>query len=298
MKLRILAIMLLLGGVATAQNPYIALEGVVNSDSGVSISLAQTTLAVDVTVERRQVISGPYARYAQKYLGVRAQLADKDSWSVKGAAVAIVEGTSHIAVTELPAATSKSESHAVSAEEFASLQPDKLDMAVLSLEDSARAAAERIFSLRRHRLELITGEAGEGVFGAGLDAALKEIERQEQSYLELFFGKHITSTLSQRYIVHPDVAKRQYIVCRFSPSAGLLPAADLSGEVVLLQIDPSAALVAAGLEAGAKDANIVKCRVADPSTCTVSCQGVEYASVVLPIFEFGRTINVSLGRGK
>ena len=64
------------------------------------------------------------------------------------------------------------------------LQADKNDMAVLALEDAAREAANTIFSLRRHRIELITGEAGENVFGEGLKAALAEIERLEQSYLE------------------------------------------------------------------------------------------------------------------
>ena len=154
-----------------------------------------------------------------------------------------------------------------------------------------------IFSLRRHRIELITGEAGENVFGEGLKAALAEIERLEQSYLELFLGKRVVTTETRRYVVYPQSDKKQYIVCRFSAAAGLLPESDLSGDMVLLQIEPSGN-TATAVEASAKESNTVTCRVADPSVCTVIAGGREYARAVLPLFEFGRTINVALPRRK
>ena len=164
-------------------------------------------------------------------------------------------------------------------------------------QDAARTAAAQIFSLRRHRIELVTGEAGENVFGEGLKAALEEIDRLEQSYLELFLGKRIVSTETRRYVVCPQADKKQYIVCRFSPAAGLLPDTDLSGDIVLLQIEPSGA-AKSDLEAGPKETQVVACRVADPSTCIVVSGGREYARAVLPVFEFGRTINVALPRRK
>ena len=99
-------------------------------------------------------------------------------------------------------------------------------------------------------------------------------------------------------MVYPQTDKKQYIVCRFSPAGGLLPENDLSGDIVLLQIEPSGAEAGAGLEAGPKETNVVRCRVADPSTCTVLSGGQEYARTVLPVFEFGRTINVALPRRK
>ena len=154
-------------------------------------------------------------------------------------------------------------------------------MTTPALEDAARTAAAQIFSLRRHRIELVTGEAGENVFGEGLKAALEEIDRLEQSYLELFLGKRIVSTETRR----------------FSPAAGLLPDTDLSGDIVLLQIEPSGA-AKSDLEAGPKETQVVACRVADPSTCIVVSGGREYARAVLPVFEFGRTINVALPRRK
>ncbi len=298
MKLRLLAFALLFAGAASAQNPYIALQGATETVEGIRISQPRTILAVDVTVECDRTLTGPYARYAQKFLGVRASLADKTTWSITGARIALLDGATYLDAGAPAPGTTRTQSYAASDGEFARLQPDKTDLTTLSLEDAARVAAERIFSLRRHRLELITGEAGENVFGGGLAAALAEIDRMEQSYLELFLGKHVVSTSTHRYVVYPQADKKQYIVCRFSPAAGLLPDSDLSGDIVLLQIEPSGAPVAAGLEAGPKESNVVTCRVADPSTCTVLSGGHEYARAVLPVFEFGRTINVSLPRRK
>ncbi len=45
---------------------------------------------------------------------------------------------------------------------------------------------------------------------------------------------------------------------------------------------------------GRRRARQDQCRVADPATCTVLCGGREYARSVLPVFEFGRTVNVLL----
>ena len=287
MKLRLLALALLVCGGAAAQNPYIALQGADETSGGIVVSQPRTVLAVDVTAERDVTLSGPYARYAQKFLGVRAPLTDKISWAVTGASVALLDPK---ACLDAPAPAQPSRtvmSHATSEDEFSRLQADKNDMAVLALEDAAR----------RHRIELITGEAGENVFGEGLKAALAEIERLEQSYLELFLGKRVVTTETRRYVVYPQSDKKQYIVCRFSAAAGLLPESDLSGDMVLLQIEPSGN-TATAVEASAKESNTVACRVADPSVCTVIAGGREYARAVLPLFEFGRTINVALPRRK
>ena len=239
MKFRLLTLTLLCcGAAATAQNPYIALEGAAESAAGIAVSMPRSVLAVDLSVECSTVLCGPYARYAQKYLGVRAPLTDKKTWSIAGARIALA-GDDAFGAAAPAADASRVVSHAASDEAFAALQPDKTSATVYSLEDAARMAAEQIFSLRRHRLELITGEAGENVFGEGLKAALAEIERLEQSYLELFLGKQIVSTRTQRYLVYPSADRKQYVFCRFSPAAGLLPESDLSGDMVVLQIEPS-----------------------------------------------------------
>ena len=61
---------------------------------------------------------------------------------------------------------------------------------------------------------------------------------------------------------------------------------------------PTTTIANDAVEASAKESNTVTCRVADPSVCTVIAGGREYARAVLPLFEFGRTINVALPRRK
>lgn len=282
---------------AAAQNPYIALFGAAESAQGATVSDPRTTLAVDVVAECDRTLAGPYARFAQKYLGVRAPMTDKVAWTVRSASVALLAPENLFAEEAPEVSEQRAVTHAVAHDDFARIQPDKVTMGVQSLEDAARSAANTIFSLRRHRLELITGEAGENVFGEGLRAALDEIARLEQEYLELFFGKHVVTTESRRYVVYPQSDKMQYIVCRFSSVDGLLPETDLSGDMVLLQIAPSGQAVGGIAEAEYKEP-YVACRIADLSTCTVSCAGRECARAVLPVFEFGKTVHAALPRRK
>lgn len=292
-----LAVWLLCAAGVSAQNPYIALLGASEGSQGAAVSAPRTTLAVDVTAECEQTLAGPYARFAQKYLGVRAPMTDKVSWRIRSASVALLDAAALYGPAAPGASEQHAVAHAVSDDGFARIQPDKVAMGVQSLEEAARNAANMIFSLRRHRLELITGDAGENVFGEGLKAALAEIARLEQEYLELFFGKQVVTTDSRRYVVYPQSDKLQYIVCRFSSADGLLPESDLSGDMVLLQITPSGQAVAGIEEASYKDPSVA-CRIADLSACTVICSGRECARTVLPIFEFGKTLHVALPRRK
>lgn len=289
---------LLTAAAAVAQNPYMAREGVFEQDGRVVVECPRTTLAIDLTVEKEVVLCGPYARYAQKYLGVRAPLTDKTTYSLTGASVALAGAPAEeLQAPAQPAAepVQRVWSHSRSETDFARLQPDKIAMTTLPLEDAAREAAATIFSLRKHRLELITGEAGEHVFGQGLAAALDEIERLEQGYLELFLGKRVTAVVSSRYRLTPKEGKTQYILCRFSADTGILPENDLSGDMVLLQIMPSGDTFCP-YEAGRREVSVADYRIADPSECSVVYGNRVLAQVVLPIFEFGRTVHVAIPR--
>ncbi len=298
MKIQLLlAVLALCGGTAAAQNPYIAVQGVQEQNGDVVVTQAKSTLAVDVTVEKDVTVCGPYARYAQKYLGVRAPLTDKSSYSIKGASVALLTDNDFLTAGDAVQSTQVVVPYNTRTE-FYKLQPDRTDMMILSLEDASREAAAAIFSLRKHRIDLVTGEAGENVFGAGLDAALKEIDAMEQRYLELFLGKRVVTTVTERYIVSPRSDKSQYILCRFSEKDGVLPETDLSGDVVFLQIKPSDTVTSSLQEASAKESSTIDVRLANESTCTLLCNGREITKTVLPLFEFGRTIRVAAPRKK
>ncbi len=279
-----------------AQNPYIMAEGLVEKDGSHVISIPSTTLVVDVSVESETIISGPYARYAQKFLGVRAPLADKVNYEVKSATIVLMS-SEQLAIGEVEGTIKSIKEHVRPQDGFATLFPDRVRMSNLLPEQAAQEAANTIFMLRRSRLDLITGTIGENVYGGGLESALAEIAAIEQEYLELFLGKVITKSETKRFVTVMDSNKKQYLLCRFSPTAGFLPSMDLSGDMIFLQIVPTGAMPTVA-EAGEKDSNFMTFRVAAPSVCSVVYAGRELVQVQLPIFEFGRTVKVAVSKKK
>lgn len=279
----------------SAQSRYVEIEGLQERDGGMVYNRPHTTLAVDLTVECETVKAGPYARYALKYLGLRAPFSDKTIHTLRGADVALFDENGFVAAP-LAADESRTVSYGDEGGEFAVLSVDRTEIIQPSAEQAAEQAANRIFALRRSRLDLITGEAGENVFGEGLKAALAAIDSQEQALLELFLGKRTVTTETRRVLVAPRPAERRYIVARFSESDGLLPESDLSGEMILLEITPGEPFA---IEAAPeKSSDVVVCRVAAPSVCAVRTGNSLLAERTLPLFEFGTSVRVQLPRRK
>lgn len=270
----------IMSAAAAAQNGNIAPIGVVNGE----VSQPQTTLYVDITAEQQDIIAGPYARYAQKYLGVSAPLADKVLYEIKSANIS--DSREKRTVAE-PA--SGLVSHMKPERGFPKLPVDRTSNSQLSLEDNARLAADKIFQIRKSRYELITGEAGENVFGAGLSNALDELNRMEEEYLSLFLGKQVNSTVVKQYKVTPAAGKHTYIVCRFSNVDGLLPDDDLSGQPVVLEAKALNTISTDGLNVQTKPTKAAF-RVADDTMCRIIFNSAEIASATIPVYQFGRTI--------
>ena len=280
-------------GSASAQSYRVARAGAFEENGRVEVGIPTSPLAVDLTGEQEVVTVGPYARYAQKSLGVRGALSDKTLYSVKAARVALLDRDATTA-SEVPAGEVRATSYLGDAETFSRVPFDKRSLVDESLETAARNAANTLFAIRRHRMELITSEAGEHVFGAGLQAALAELDRQEQAYTELFLGKRVTTTSVERITVVPDAGKQKYILCRFSPDRGLLPGNDLTGDVVLLQLDKESDGSFTLTPASPKAARTATYRVAADVVCTVYCGTEELTRATLPLFEFGRDVELAL----
>lgn len=277
-------------GLSAQNTPRAAVVGVQTTGSGMTLSIPRSAVAVDVTVTSEQVISGPYARYAMKYLSIKAPFTDKVTYRIDGARLALVTDDALLAPEALAAPVQQVVGAERCATEFPALAVDRSSITPLTDEAAAKKAAETIFALRKSRMELITGFTGENVFGAGLQAALAEIARLEQAYLELFVGRRVVTTATRRYIVEPESSNRQYIVCRFSDTDGLLPSTDLSGEVVLLKIEPGN--TPSVEEAPLKSPAVVECRLAAPSLCVLQLKNRELARRQMPLYEFGRTVRL------
>lgn len=280
------AVLSLVAATATAQND-IKRIGVFSDEGRTVVADASSPLDVEITVCCEQIVVGPYARYAQKYLGVRAPLVDRTSYRIVEARILLAAdactaecGGAREGVRPL--------SYAGSATEFARVLPNRMSVIEQTPEAAAKQLAEDIFSLRRHRVDLITGEAGENVFGAGLECALDKIDELEQTYLELFLGKRVETTSTHRVRVVLSEDKTNYVVARFSEQTGVLPADDLSGDMILLQIAPSQMQYPQSNPKGR-----LTYRYANRAQCSLSLGQQSLCSAVLPLFEFGRTITVA-----
>lgn len=252
--------------------------GTYKEDGNVVVSEATTTLVVDLVVECEEFVAGDYARYAQKYLGKRASLVNRMSYSLVGADVAVLSEPEYYAtqsVAEEKSVTAVGDEIAV----------DRLSTSELVQETAAKSAAERIFELRTARQEIILGEYGDGVYGAGLEAALREIERLEREYLQLFYGVRTVTTKHHRITLPVTADMPNVVIARFNSDEGLLQRDNITGDIVMVTINPS--------EMKYPESNIkgtVAYRYANNATVSVSYAQQRLASRVLPIFEFGETV--------
>ena len=303
-----------------AQSVRIARVGLVETPSGAVYSMPSTTLKVNIVVQKETIRRGPYARFAQKYLGAMAPLADKDIYTIKDASlgysdsdireadatiVAPLAGpTNHFGepvpgreFNEVrfddrglePVITERVVvSHVASDTSFVKIAPDRTETVERSTEEMAKAAADAIFTLRKRRFELVTGEAGENVFGAGMKAALDEIARLEQEYLSLFLGKQYRQRVVEEFSVIPQAGENTVVVCRLSENGGLLPASDLSGRPITLELNPEGKTANSpwvGQKSNAKGS--IYYRIADMVNCRLTDGNREIAVERMPIYQYG-----------
>ena len=194
--------------------------------SGAAVVTEAEPVVVNVTlrVATEHFTPGIYARYAQKYLGKRATLSEFSS-------IELLDGKLALGAAEKPQVAVAQEPYTLP------LPSNRVSAKVQTNEEQAASTAEMIFSLRKHRLDLITGEAGENVFGAGLKAALDEIARLEKECLDMFYGAKSVSEKVYTFNVTITPDKNEYMVCRFSDDMGIVAVDDLSGKPIVLKVE-------------------------------------------------------------
>ena len=242
----------------------------------VVIAEANTTLKVKVVIEYDEFEAGPYARYAQKLLGTRASFVNRAEYRV----VALMDDNDHGFTQNFD----RFEGHSISDQK---IQIDRMTTSEMSVESAARQAAETIFKLRKARMEMITGEQGEGVFGGGLESALREIERLESAYLELFYGRRALSYETRTYVLPVSSDNTSMTISRFSVDDGLVALDDLSGDIIFLNINPLNMEYPASDEKG-----VIAIRYANNAEVSVCLGNRVLVSRVMPIYEFGETVMI------
>ena len=263
---------------ASAQQVVKQRIGTYKESGNVVVSEATTTLVVDLTVECEEFEAGVYARYAQKYFGKRASLVSRMSYALVGGDVAVLDAPSYYAAP----ANIVTESVVTAGDK---VMVDRLAADELTQEEAAKRAAERIFELRAARQDILLGEYGDGVYGAGLEAALREIERLENEYLKLFYGIRTVTTTTHRYIMPVSADMPNNVIARFNSEEGLLAKDNVAGDIVMVSVIPSEMSYPASNPKGT-----VAYRYANNANVVVSFAQEVLARRVLPIFEFGETV--------
>ncbi|MDR3236733.1 MAG: DUF4831 family protein [Prevotellaceae bacterium] len=109
-----------------------------------------------------------------------------------------------------------------------------------SVERRAEETANMIYSLRKKRIDLLTGDVDNLPAGDAMRAVLEEITRLEDAYVSLFTGKSSFDVQTMTFDVTPNALqpKQLYIAFRFSDTQGLLSPANLAGRPIMLELTP------------------------------------------------------------
>lgn len=172
-----------------------------------------------------------------------------------------------------------------------------------SPEKRAAETAALIFKLREKRLQIITGDTDATFSGEAMGAAIAEIQRLEQVYLSMFTGysEYQVETMKFDIVPEKDRLNQMYVAFRISDSDGLLPADNLSGRPILLDIEvPAEEVVEAAPESkkktqGKQQVEFAYYRI--PAICNVRL--IDGGDVILssriPVCQLGKVSSFPLG---
>ena len=271
-------------------------QGDIIPEGAVVYSLPMTTLHIRVEAEKEVFTAGPYAKFAQKYLGLDARQEDKVQYRIVSAQVrpyleadpaqsfmvnlsgqknavanftqfsaqglimlsdsyaGMNENQRFVPQSRTVAFTDKGISSNLSQEQVMLYRTEQgasgtqrlavpqSQIVGKSLERSAEEAAALIFKIRNKRIEIITGDTDATFSGEALGAAVAEMARLEAEYLALFMGKSTYTTQSMNFDVQPQAgqAKQIYIAFRLSDTEGLVPASNMGGRPITLELTADA----------------------------------------------------------
>ena len=157
-----------------------------------------------------------------------------------------------------------------------------------SLDKKAQEAADMIFSLRKKRVQIVTGDTDATYSGEAMAAAIAEISKLEREYMSLFVGYTETQLQTMKFDIIPsaDNAKQIYLAFRLSDNDGLVSADSIDGKPYILELKPQP--VADAPAAAAAKGQPAVYRI--PAICEVKLS--DGRNVILrdrvPVYQFGK----------
>ena len=159
-----------------------------------------------------------------------------------------------------------------------------------TLEDKASDAADMILSLRKERLNIITGNTDANYSGAAMETALRELDRIEKEYLALFTGYSVVNTVTRVFEVIPSAQDKQYRYLVFRLSDEGIVSAGSQGTPYYLELDsPKTAAEEAPEQDRRRSKGSVYYRT--PAVCKVALtrDGVQMLETRIPFYQLGKT---------
>ena len=305
----------------------------------VSYALPMTSLVFEVDAVQEQFHAGPYAAFAQKYLGIEARQSDGVKYTLTGVKVTpYVEADQSFRYTisasskssaavstcllltsqglvsnaggglgtettwRFPVQTSAdfsgkgvsanytSESTTLVRQGTESGKTSVSQNVIVgkSLEKKAQEAAEMLLSLRKTRVDIVTGNTNADYSGGAMEAALGEISRLEEEYLSLFTGYSESVEQSKKFDVVPvNDGTNMAVAFRLSDTDGLLSADNMSGRPYFVEITPHDIVSTA--EGKVKPGSGIMYRI--PAICDIRLtDGTEtLLQTRVPVFQYGVT---------
>lgn len=190
-------------------------------------------IKISVDAVQEKFFVGPYAKYAQKYLGVEArQTSSASTWIESVRMEAVLSGQDDEFVFNFG-------SHMQEIPDFTTVPLLKAAVGQKNMETAASAAADQLMNIRQKRYQILTGDTDMSLSGESLKLTLDEFSREEDELLKLFLGYTVSNPVKGEFILIPSKADESsvYVAFRISEN-GLLPANHLEGRMVTLEVTP------------------------------------------------------------
>ena len=190
-------------------------------------------IKISVDAVQEKFFVGPYAKYAQKYLGVEArQTSSASTWIESVRMEAVLSGQDDEFVFNFG-------SHMQEIPDFTTVPLLKAAVGQKNMETAASAAADQLMNIRQKRYQILTGDTDMSLSGESLKLTLDEFRREEDELLKLFLGYTVSNPVKGEFILVPSKADESsvYVAFRISEN-GLLPANHLEGRMVTLEVTP------------------------------------------------------------
>ncbi len=252
----------------SAQTNVVKMSAVKSNNYGVNYFLPKTELIIHAEYTKVTTKTGPYYKYAEKYLGVtNAVTEDKVYYTLEkvtvipkgipdknqsylvefksGTTAPFVYLTQDGLICTINADYEPVEDKSADKPQASASKPAINPQSVYSEEllmagstaKMAEIAAKQIYRLRESRTDIITGEAeNRPPDGEAMKIVLQQLESQENALTSQFTGTTTTQTLTHDVNLLPEGDLEKQILFRFSKYLGVVKSDDLSGSPVYLNL--------------------------------------------------------------